>query len=112
MDGNFSSKPPHQALETMCGEYIFPVLEKEKGHQPCFLDKKQATRWKLFIQDSSHNYEAEQLHCSAQRPYNDDENGHFHFRNVEMDADRTKGTGWGAHSRGRARLGVRSQEVG
>lgn len=48
------------------------------------LDKKQATRWKLFIQDSSHNYEAEQLHCSAQRPYNDDENGHFHFRNVEI----------------------------
>ena len=44
----------------MCGEYIFPVLEKEKGHQPCFLGKKQATRWKLFIQDSSHNYEAVQ----------------------------------------------------
>ena len=37
------------------------------------------------------------LHCLAQRPYNDDEDGHFRFRNVETDAERAKGTGLGAH---------------
>ena len=52
------------------------------------------------------------LHCLAQRPYNDDEDGHFRFRNVETDAERAKGTGLEAHSRGGTRIGVRSQEVG
>lgn len=87
-------------------------MEKGKGHQPHFLDKKQATRWKLFVQNSSRNYEAEQLHCLAQRPRNDDEDGHFRFRNVETDAERAKGTGLGAHSRGGTRIGGRSLEVG
>lgn len=72
----------------MCREYITSVMEKEKGHQPHFIDKK------LRLQDGSYVPKAVPVIMRlssytipySQRPYNDDKDGDFHFRDVETDA--------------------------